>query len=118
VNNQQENNNIILTGQSGNFTLNNSVNPYESLQCRWRLTAASGYQIRLSFLKFILENDCGKSYVEIFDKENSKGKFCGPATPWVVFSTGGFLVVKFVASGKTDVSKGFVGVYEAVKKGK
>lgn len=121
LNNEQENRNIILTGHNGSFTIHtdNSV-PDQGLQCLWKIKPPNGYQIRLSFTKFVLESDCRDSFVEIFDGENSKGKFCGTVTPWVMFSTGGYLIVKFVASGNMrNLSRlSFVGVYEAVTYGK
>jgi tolkin protein len=51
--------------------------------CDWTIKAIPGYNVRLSFLTFDLEDekDCGYDYVEIFSGMDSSGpsfgKFCG-----------------------------------------
>ncbi|XP_031564465.1 cubilin-like isoform X1 [Actinia tenebrosa] len=120
LNSEQENSNIILTRNNGSFTIHTeNGDPDQGLQCLWKIKPPNGHQVRLSFTKFLLESDCRDSFVEIFDGENSEGngKFCGSVPPWVMFSTGGYLVVKFVArsSNMRNLSRlSIVGVYEAV----
>ncbi|CAG9855331.1 unnamed protein product [Phyllotreta striolata] len=88
--------------------------------CEWRIEARGGYNVKLSFLTFNIEDekDCGYDYVEIISGLDSSGpsygKYCGSKKPFDITSTHEALLVRF----KTDdtlVSKGFSLVYEAVE---
>ncbi|KAJ3621320.1 hypothetical protein MTP99_003471 [Tenebrio molitor] len=88
--------------------------------CDWTIKAIPGYNVRLSFLTFDLEDekDCGYDYVEIFSGMDSSGpsfgKFCGSSNPIDILSPYDALLVRF-RSDDTFVSKGFSIVYEAVE---
>ncbi|KAJ3641013.1 hypothetical protein Zmor_027542 [Zophobas morio] len=88
--------------------------------CDWTIKAISGYNVRLSFLTFDLEDekDCGYDYVEIFSGMDSSGpsygRFCGSTKPFDIFSPFDALLVRF-RSDDTFVSQGFSIVYEAVE---
>ncbi|XP_072401831.1 protein tolkin-like [Diabrotica undecimpunctata] len=88
--------------------------------CDWTIEARGGYNVKLSFLTFDIEDekDCGYDFVEIFSGMDSSGpsygKYCGSRKPFDIISTHEALLVRF----KTDdtlVSKGFSLVYEAVE---
>lgn len=88
--------------------------------CVWTIEARGGYNVKLSFLTFDIEDekDCEYDYVEIFSGMDSSGlsygKSCGTKKPFDIISTHEALLVRF----KTDdtlVGKGFSLVYEAVE---
>nr|XP_023021404.1 tolloid-like protein 2 [Leptinotarsa decemlineata] len=88
--------------------------------CEWTIEASEGYNVKLSFLTFDIEDekDCGYDYIEIFDGLDSSGpaypKNCGSKKPADVYSTHGALLVRF-RSDDTIVNKGFSLVYEMVE---
>ncbi|KAJ8911951.1 hypothetical protein NQ315_012762 [Exocentrus adspersus] len=88
--------------------------------CDWTIESALGYNVKLSFLTFDIEDEkeCGYDYVQIFSGMDSSaptfGKYCGTRKPFDIISTHEALLVRF----KTDdtlVGKGFSLVYEAVE---
>lgn len=88
------------------------------MTCRWKVYAPDKYQIKLKFKDFIMENDCHKVYVQVFDGESiNRGKFCGPEIPWEIISTTGYVMVKLFVSGKSKALN-ITGLYEAVTIGK
>ncbi|XP_030767675.1 tolloid-like protein 2 [Sitophilus oryzae] len=88
--------------------------------CDWTIEASMGYNVRLSFLTFDVEDekDCGYDYVEIFSGLDSSGpsygKFCGTKKPFDITSTHEALLIRF-RSDDTISSKGFSLVYDAVE---
>ncbi|KAF7272619.1 protein tolkin-like [Rhynchophorus ferrugineus] len=90
--------------------------------CDWYLLGTTGYNVRLSFTEFELENeeDCVYDYVEVYDGLDSNrvslGRFCGNQTMQeVTTSSQDGMVIKF----RTDdhiAGKGFVFNYELVEK--
>ncbi|CAH1176432.1 unnamed protein product [Phaedon cochleariae] len=88
--------------------------------CDWTIEARGGYNVKLSFLTFDIEDekDCGYDYVEIFSGLDSSGpsygKYCGTKKPFDIISTHGALLVRF-RTDDTLVGKGFSLVYEAVE---
>ncbi|XP_076255661.1 tolloid-like protein 1 tolkin [Rhynchophorus ferrugineus] len=89
--------------------------------CDWTIEAPTGYNVRLSFLTFDVEEekDCGYDYVEIFSGLDSSGpsygKFCGNKRPFDIISTHEALLVRF-RSDDTIPRKGFSLVYESVER--
>ncbi|KAJ8980750.1 hypothetical protein NQ317_013755 [Molorchus minor] len=107
--------------------------------CDWTVEATDGYNVKLSFLIFSIEDqgDCGYDYVEVFDGLDSSrpsfGKYCGnkgrppngpivhphsfeclSQRPFNITSTYQALLIRF-KSDETVTSKGFNLVYEAIE---
>ncbi|KAL1489387.1 hypothetical protein ABEB36_014292 [Hypothenemus hampei] len=86
--------------------------------CDWTIEAPTGYNVRLSFLTFDIEEekDCGYDYVEIFSGLDasgpSYGKYCGTRKPTEIISPNEALLLRF-KSDDTMVSSGFSVVYES-----
>ncbi|KAG5870535.1 hypothetical protein JTB14_014726 [Gonioctena quinquepunctata] len=86
--------------------------------CEWTIEAPEGYNVKLSFLSFDIEDEkeCGYDYVEIFGGLDSigpkYGKFCGATKLHDIIH--GAILLRF-RSDDTIVNKGFSLVYEAVE---
>ncbi|CAH2008151.1 unnamed protein product [Acanthoscelides obtectus] len=97
-----------------------STNYDNRVDCDWTIEARGGYNVKLTFLTFDIEDekDCGYDYVEIFSGLDSSaptyGKYCGMKKPFDIISTHEALLVRF-RTDETLVSKGFSLVYEAVE---
>ncbi|KAJ7379470.1 Bone morphogenetic protein 1 [Desmophyllum pertusum] len=95
-----------------------------NLHCQWRLTARSGYIIRLRFKEFDVESEklCGYDYVIVRDGNNSTapllGRVCGQGSPGSArefVSTGNRMWIQF----RTDLTtnkKGFIAEYSRSRK--
>ncbi|KAJ8980749.1 hypothetical protein NQ317_013754 [Molorchus minor] len=96
-----------------------STNYNNNVDCDWTVEAPIGYNVKLSFLTFDVEDekDCAYDYVEIFNGMDSSGpsygKFCGNKKPFDIISTHQALLIRFKSDG-TIVTKGFSLVYEAI----
>lgn len=95
-----------------------------SLHCLWRLTARSGFIIRLRFKEFDVESEklCGYDYVILRDGSNSTapllGKVCGQGTPGSArefVSTGNRMWIQF-KTDLTNTKKGFIAEYSRSRK--
>ncbi|CAG9862752.1 unnamed protein product [Phyllotreta striolata] len=86
--------------------------------CDWTIEARGGFNIRLSFAAFDVEEErgCGYDYVEVFDgldsSERSFGKLCGSEIPSVIISSQGGLLVQF-STDESITRKGFDIIYES-----
>lgn len=85
-------------------------------ECVWYITAPAGYKIKLSFLAFSVSCYC-KDAVKLYDGQgmNTKllGKYCGSSKPVPMFSSGRYMLVRFVSDSST-VDSGFEARYESV----
>ncbi|XP_037084279.1 tolloid-like protein 2 [Pollicipes pollicipes] len=88
-------------------------------ECDWTIEAPVGYNVRLRFLTFELEDeqDCGYDGVEVLDGFDETAhvphKYCGNQVPPPIVSTREVLRVLF-KSDDTINSKGFSAAYEIV----
>lgn len=87
--------------------------------CTWLLEAPVGQYIYLYFISFYLEYGnayCPWDFVEIFDGNSIYSpkiiKACGQLAPWVMYSTGRFLLVQFYSDGIIPMP-GFYAYYQA-----
>ncbi|GLV41047.1 tolkin [Carabus blaptoides fortunei] len=88
--------------------------------CDWTIEALPGYNARIMFVSFELEDetDCGYDYVEIFSGLDasgpSYGRYCGSTKPSDIISMNEALLIRF-RSDDTISGKGFSIAYEAVE---
>ncbi|XP_061072328.1 membrane frizzled-related protein [Conger conger] len=109
------------TGLEGSLSSPNHPKPYPHQQlCTWRISAAEGHVIRLTFRNFSLETQdvCEFDYVEVHDGGDVGdgtvlGRFCGTSLPPDLTSSGPVMTVLFVADeGVAD--SGFYATYRAI----
>ncbi|XP_059371227.1 membrane frizzled-related protein [Carassius carassius] len=94
-----------ITGEYGSLSSPNHPKPYPHKQlCSWQISVEDGQVIRLSFQNFSLETQdvCEFDYVEVYDGADTDastllGRFCGPALPPDLTSSGPVMTVLFVA---------------------
>lgn len=97
-----------------------SANYENNKQCDWTIEAPAGYNVRIMFVTFDIEDepDCGYDFVEVFsgldDSGPSYGRFCGSTKPSDIISINEALLIRF-RSDDTVVTKGFTIAYEAVE---
>jgi hypothetical protein len=101
-----------MTSQSGTFSSPYYPDPYpNSVDCKWWITRAPGYVIRLRFLSFDLEDSesCENDNLIVYDGQtvdtNVLGQFCGDAFPLLLESSSNVLLVVF----KSDNERRFPG---------
>ena len=93
----------------------------------WIIKAEPKFRIKFKFLNFRIENcperpgRCPCDSVEVRDGNSSSsfliGRYCGSVSPTEIFSSGRFMMVKFVSDrGKSD--KGFVAEFSTKPNGK
>ncbi|XP_043114357.1 membrane frizzled-related protein [Puntigrus tetrazona] len=108
-------------GESGSLSSPNHPKPYPHQQlCTWHISVEDGHVVRLSFQNFSLEAQdvCEFDYVEVYDgtdadSDSVLGRFCGPAPPPDLTSSGPVMTVLFVADeGVAD--SGFHASFRAV----
>ncbi len=92
----------LLTGESA-LTVND--------RCQWSLRVREDNQIQLDFTDFNFGNDdnsCTEDYIEIRNGLTEYApvvaKFCSGNEPHQVTSTGRFMIVRYVMSGKIQTS--------------
>ena len=101
-----ENNNILLPDlelvSQGFLTFPNkssNVSP-SPIDCTWRVKAAEGYLVKLSFSSLNLSSESTVNctdFVEVYDDPfgTRLGKFCAGHIPETIFSSGPYLAVRF-----------------------
>ncbi|XP_050301020.1 bone morphogenetic protein 1-like isoform X2 [Anthonomus grandis grandis] len=110
----QEKRQIYSHSKYGNAT-------YPAMEsCDWFIIGNDGYNVKLTFKVFILENeeDCSYDYLEVFDGLDSGGssfgKFCGNQTSQELTSTQEGMVLKFRTDDRI-AGQGFILEYEMVE---
>uniref|UniRef100_A0A8C2H7W2 Membrane frizzled-related protein n=1 Tax=Cyprinus carpio TaxID=7962 RepID=A0A8C2H7W2_CYPCA len=110
-----------ITGEYGLLSSPNHPKPYPHQQlCTWQISVEDRQVIRLSFQNFSLETQdvCEFDYVEVYDGADADantvlGRFCGPALPPDLTSSGPVMTVLFVADeGVAD--SGFYASFRAM----
>lgn len=110
-----------LNQPSGNFASPNYPGCYPTDKyCTWLIEAPFGQYIYLHFASFHLEYGnafCPWDFVEIFDGNSVYStkiiRTCGQLAPWLMYSSGRFLLVKFY-SDEIIMMPGFSAFYQAV----
>ena len=73
--------------------------------CKNLIQAPDGYQVRLNFTHFYLEEDkaCLWDSLKVYDGPDESshliGTYCGKASPWIIRSSGRYLYVVFISDG-------------------
>ncbi|KAJ7371401.1 hypothetical protein OS493_025863 [Desmophyllum pertusum] len=120
------NNNLTLTGSSGNST-KSSTGPLVplNLSCDWLITVPEGNIVKLSFDKFSLEESttsgCTRDYVDVLDGNSSfsqsRGRFCGyTELPKDIRSSGRYMRVRFISDWLYTYYEGFKATFVAEDK--
>jgi len=95
------------------FSSPNFPKPYpQNIQCTWRIVAPIGYQVKLSFLEFDLENNYLESgchdYVSVrdgglvFKEVKEISKRCGNSKPPTVSSSTAVLWIRFLTDKEVE----------------
>lgn len=97
----------ICTDEFGSLTGGSAFS--QSDRCLWNLRVAEGNVIQLDFADFNFgDSSCIEDYVEIRNGLTEYApvvaKFCSGKEPYQVTSTGRFMTVRYVMSGKTQTS--------------
>ena len=86
--------------------------------CSWFITAPIHHNIRLEFTTFQLTNSqvLGQNWIEIFDGKsaNRLGVYVGTRRPFVVKSSGRFMLVKLIKKGTKCSPCNFKAVYTMI----
>ena len=100
-------NEAICADEFGSLTGRSALS--QSDRCLWNLRVAEGNVIQLDFTDFNFgDASCIEDYVEIRNGLTEYApvvaKFCSGKEPYQVTSTGRFMTVRYVMSGKTQTS--------------
>ena len=104
-----------VKGSSGNIS-SDSLGKYKV--CSWSISAPRGYKLRLNFTIFQLSDIPAfetRSWIHVYDGKSTNapllGVYTGTRKPFIVQSSGSFLLVKLSVNDNELTSRTFRGVF-------
>ncbi|XP_031759056.1 ovochymase-2 [Xenopus tropicalis] len=108
--------NALQRGRKGVIHSKNYPDTYPAnLQCKWDITVAEGFLVKLAFTELAVDGDLGSCIdkINISDTSDVIGNYCGYLKPPVIISSSNKLFATFSTDDiRTD--KGFEAKWEAV----